>query len=322
MRTKWVLAVLMLSATFAASGRAQQVGDKAQGILAETRKAIGGRKVDAVTSLSVQAATQRNVGSFQMTSDVEMFVELPDKYVKSEVMSGGPMPMTTVTGFNGQTPIKSSGPGGIASGGAMIIRIGPGPAGPSGGDKPTPEQQQQIDDQLLRSARQEISRLMLGWFGSTHPSVDVQYSYAGDAESADGRASMIDVRNADGFRARLFVDQKTHLPLMVTYQGPQPRVITSGGPRPAVDGESRRQMTDEERKKAQADAQKQLEELQKQPPAMVEYALYFDDWREVDGIQFPYSLRRAVGGTTTEEWTVRKVRVNAKIDPKKFQAAQ
>ena len=30
---------------------------------------------------------------------------------------------------------------------------------------------------------------------------------------------MIDVKNADNFAARLFIDQQTHLPLMVTYQG-------------------------------------------------------------------------------------------------------
>ena len=69
-----------------------------------------------------------------------------------------------------------------------------------------------------------------------------------------------------------------------------------------------RQLTEEERKRLAADAQRQMEEMQKQPPAMVEYTLYFDDWREVDGIKFPHSLRRAAAGATTEEWTVNKVR--------------
>ena len=45
---------------------------------------------------------------------------------------------------------------------------------------------------------------------------------------------MIDVKNADGFSARLFIDRETQLPLMVTYQGPQPRVITAGGRRRAT----------------------------------------------------------------------------------------
>ena len=52
------------------------------------------------------------------------------------------------------------------------------------------------------------------------------------------------------------------------------------------------------------------EELRSQPPAMVEFTLFFDDWREVGGIKFPHKIRRASAGTTNEEWTVGKVKVN------------
>jgi len=306
---------------------AQQDDRKALDVIASARTAIGGKKLDAIKSLSVQAGAQRNVGNFRMNSDLELLIDLPDKYMKSESSSGGPMSMTNVSGFNGDRPMKSSAGAGIGPGGAMVIRMGPGagPGGPiSGGEKPTPEQQQQIDRQLVRSARQEISRLMLGWFATTHPAVSAHYTYSGEAESPDGKAHVIDVRNADGFTARLFIDEKTELPLMVTYQGPQPRMITSGGPRLVgnPNGQPARQLTEDERKQAQADAQKQLEELQKQPPATVEFALYFDDWRDVDGIKFPHAFRRAMAGATTEEWTITRVKVNPKIDAKKFESAQ
>jgi hypothetical protein len=51
---------------------------------------------------------------------------------------------------------------------------------------------------------------------------------------------------------------------------------------------------------------------------LVDYALYFEEWRDVDGVKFPFKLRRAMAGTTTEEWTVNKVKVNPKVDPKRF----
>jgi hypothetical protein len=115
---------------------------------------------------------------------------------------------------------------------------------------------------------------------------------------------------------------------MLTYQGPQRQVITAGGPgRTAAGGGhggfaapagAPRPMGDEERKKAQEDAQKQIAELQKQPPVMVDYTLYFDDWQPADGVQFPRRIRRASAGTTIEEWTISKVKINPKIDPKKF----
>ena len=48
---------------------AQQEDKKAAEVLAAARKAIGGKKLDSLKSLSVQAAMQRNVGNFQMNSD-------------------------------------------------------------------------------------------------------------------------------------------------------------------------------------------------------------------------------------------------------------
>ena len=90
--------------------------------------------------------------------------------------------MANTLGFNGDRPLKANGPAGIAPGGGMMIRMGPGgPAGGSG-EKPTPEQQERIDRQMVRSASHDISSLMLGWFGMTHPSLSAQNTYAGDAE--------------------------------------------------------------------------------------------------------------------------------------------
>lgn len=308
---------------------AAQQDTKAADVLAGTRKAIGGKKLDTLTSLSVQAAAQRNVGNFQITSDLELLVDMPDKYVRSETSNSPMVNMASTLGFNGDRAIKASGAMATPGGGMMIRMGGPGPGMPALGgptEKPTPEQQAQLDKQIVRSARQEIGRLMLGWFATAHPSLNVQYTYAGEAESPDGKAFIVDVKNSDGFTARLFIDEKTSLPVMVTYQGPQPRTVTVGAPGPRAGGEGSqtqtqsRQVSADEQKKLAADAQSQLDQIQKQPPALVEYALFFDDWRDEGGIKFPHVLRRAAGGTTTEEWTVSKVRVNPKIDPKKFES--
>jgi hypothetical protein len=180
-----------------------------------------------------------------------------------------------------------------------------------------------MDKVALRTARQDVSRMMLGWFGLAHPALAVTYTYAGEAESPDGKADVIDVKDADGFNARMFIDQQSHLPLMLTYQGPQRRIVTAGGPMVAAAGGGQGQrsgqpMTDEERKKMNENVQKQIEQARSQPPTMVEYRLYFADWTDVDGIKFPMKLQRATAGTTDEEWTITKVKVNPKIDLKRF----
>src|SRR5436305_10288594 len=68
---------------------AQEAG-KAAEILGLARKAIGDRKLDSLQTFSVQSAVQRNINTMQINSDVEILLELPDKYVRIENASGGP----------------------------------------------------------------------------------------------------------------------------------------------------------------------------------------------------------------------------------------
>ncbi len=53
-----------------------------------------------------------------------------------------------------------------------------------------------------------------------------------------------------------------------------------------------------------------------QPP--VEQRLFFADYREVDGLRLPFRIRRAAGAETTEETTFDRFRINARIDPRRF----
>jgi len=318
-QTAVVCALALVSTIGVPSASAQEA--KAAEILAKTRQALGGAKLDALKSLGLEAASQRNMGQMQLAADIEILLEMPDKYVRSE-NSRGAMSMTLNTGFNGDKAILPAGVS-MAGGGAVVIRMGPG--GPIGGDAPklTDEQKAELNKASLRSARVELSRLMLGWFATTHPSLAAQYTYAGEAESPDGKAHVIDVKDADGFEARLFIDQNNYLPLMVTYKGRQPRIVTAGGPmtgraQAAGAGQTQtRQLTDEERRKLAHDAEAQVTRSMSDQP-MVEFSMFFDDWREVDGITFPHLMRRGSGGETNEEWTISKVKVNPKIDAKKF----
>jgi hypothetical protein len=311
---------------------AQEAG-KAAEILAAARKAIGDRKLDALKTFSVQSALQRNVQTMQLNSDVEILLDLPDKYLRSEASVGGPGMVIGgggVSGFNGDRPLQKMNSGGMPGGGGMVIRMGGTTGFSSGnGEKQTPEQLEEMSKAMVKSSQTEASRLMLGWFAMAHPSINAQYTYAGEAESPDGKAYVIDVKSADSFAARLFIDEQTHLPLMVTYKAAQPRMMTqsvNGGGRqvtPMGGGGGHTVtmtagMSDDEKKKAQAEMEKQIQEIQRQPPVMVDYTVFFDEWRDADGVKFPFKMRRAMGSETTEEWTVSKIKVNPKIDAKRF----
>jgi hypothetical protein len=110
-------------------------------------------------------------------------------------------------------------------------------------------------------------------FAASFPGYPLTFTYVGTAEAPQGKADVLEARGAPNFAARLFIDQSTHLPIMLSWQG---------GP----------------------------------PP---ENRLYFADYRDVDGMKWPFRLRRALGADTIEETTLDRYRVNPRIDPKKFQ---
>ena len=61
-------------------------------------------------------------------------------------------------------------------------------------------------------------RTALAMFPGTAATSGLTFTYVGKAESPDGEADVLDAKGEGNFAARLFVDAKTHLPVMLTYQ--------------------------------------------------------------------------------------------------------
>jgi hypothetical protein len=179
---------------------------------------------------------------------------------------------------------------------------------------------------------------MLGLIGGTQPGFSTIYTYAGQAESPDGSAHMIDVSGPEDFKARLFVDTVTHQPLMLTYMEPEARPIrmmtrgpgAGGGSGSTVvtphgsattspgnasgSGSALSQLTPEQR----AELEKQMKEAEATPPKLVEQRLYFADYREVDGLMLPHRITRGTPEKPTEEWEIKSYKVNPTIKPDRF----
>jgi hypothetical protein len=152
---------------------------------------------------------------------------------------------------------------------------------------------------------------MLGLFAASFPSHPLTFAYVGQAEAPQGRADVIDVKGPGNFAARLFVDSKTHLPIMLSWQAQQPpaRGRGPGGPGGARPGVPPPATAAPPTAAAPAAA----------PPAPVETRLYFAEYRSFDGLQLPTRVRRAVAGDTTEETTFDRFRINARVDSRRFE---
>src|SRR5208283_1637022 len=74
-----------------------------------------------------------------------------------------------------------------------------------------------VGDQKAREVRLKSVRLLLALALYVDPAFPLRFTRAGVAEAPDGRADVLDVTGADGFNERLFLDEKSHFPLMLAY---------------------------------------------------------------------------------------------------------
>jgi hypothetical protein len=297
-------------------------------VLTGLRAALGADKPSAAKTVSIEGRmTRSGPNNMSSASDFEMAIELPDKFMKREVFANlGGVALTRRSGFNGALLIdETDAPPGMShgGGGVRITQMGPG-TGMIGGQA-TPEQvaaQRKISQQ---SNRREFARLALGMFGDTTAAFPVEFAYIGQAEAADGKAEVLDVRGPDGFVAKFFVDAKTHLPLMLSWMDKEPLRMMMGPGGGSAGGGNVQTITRSGASGSSVDMQElqqQMAERMKEAEAKrrtVEYRVFYADYKTVNGVQLPTRLQRMVDGEATEELVLEKIKVNQKLDPKKFE---
>ena len=308
-------------------------------ILAEARQALGGeKKLTAVKSFTATGRTRQVRGDNLVPIEFEISVELPDKYLRKDeipAQESGP----TASGFNGDELLQDPPPPAPAP-------AAPGRAGGPAGQPPAANPADAARKARATSLKQDFARLTLGMFGTSFPGYPLTFSYVGEAEAPQGKADVLDAKGPNNFTIRLFISKDTHLPIMVSWQaaaagrgrppagdrgaapppgerGTPPPPGERGAPPPA--GERGTPPPTGERGATPSPADRGAPPLPGErgarpaPTPTVENRLYFADYRDVDGMQFPFRLRRAVGADTIEETTFDRYKVNAKIDPRKFE---
>lgn len=317
-------------------------GGDASKVLADVREALGGdKKLAAVTSLTVTGRSTRVTGETSSPpTDFEMAMVLPDKYMKKDVVAVlGPTALSRTSGFNGSELIEAM-DAPPSMGGGMIVRMG-GPGGGPMGTQPSPEQQAEMRKNSLLANRQEFARLTLGMFATSFKGYPLTFALAGQAESPDGKADVIDVKGEGDFAAKLFVDTKTHLPLMLTWMAKEPlrmnvgpggvtassggngRVMAGGGTIQTFQsgGGGGGNITPEQRDQLMKDLDQRMKEAEAQRRT-VEYRIYYADYQDVGGVKMPSHIQRSIDGQPADELALEKIKVNPKIDPKKFETVK
>ncbi len=315
-------------------------------VMADVRAALGGAKSAEVKTLSAVGRTARTrPDGTASAQEVELSMQLPDKYMKRDVlMAMGTTSIYRNSGFNGDGLINlTDTPPSLSSGGGVrMVMMGPGSA--PAGAKLTPEETAELDRRALLSNKQDFARLTLGMFAQSFPVYPLAFTSGGVAESADGNADVVIVKGDGEFDVKLFIDQKTHLPLMLSWMAKEPLQMTMGGNRgggaPGATtsfgsgggggvqviqggggGGARgggQPMSPEQMAQMQKEMADRMAEAEK-TRKVVEYRMFYADYKTYDGVKLPTRIQRMIDGKPTEELTFDKIKLNGKIDAKTFE---
>ena len=258
---------------------------KTAALLKQARAALGGEsKLAKVQGLSATGTLARELGDRQLTGELTIDLQLPDKMVRTDSMSPmGDATIVILNGINGDALLRNSKT--LNAGPGMMIRM---PSPPTAGSD--------AEAQALRAARAELARFTVAFLLTSPASMPVEFTDAGEAESPDGKADVVNVKGPGSFAARLFFDKASHRPLMLSYQGVAPRMVVQtmrGGPPPDA-----------------AAPPHGAEGAAAPAPQAVDIQMFLDDYRAEDGVLLPHKVSRSVDGKTTEEWTFKTIKIN------------
>ena len=271
---------------------AAQDAAKGMALLAEARKAIGGDdRLRSVKTLDVRGDFKRIAGQTNIEGELQVRIELPDKLRRDEDLSppgGGPAIVRTEV-LNGTTVWDEN------SGSGAFVRLGRGGDGRGGGGGGGGGRAANLDparlEEAQRRARQtELARFLLAWLLVA----DGPVTWVATAEAPEGKADVLEIARSSGPAVRVFLDQASHLPLMLTWEGPAPQMMIAGrrGGRGGRGG----------------DATAPAPPRQGGPPATLQVTL--GEYKTVNGIKLPHLMTRGVNDMTIEEWTIDSYRIN------------
>lgn len=291
---------LMLSA-FLISATTVYADQRAEAILKEVRAAIGGEElIQKIQSLAINAKYTRVLGDRQLSGEREISIGLPNQFLVEDAftMGGLSTSMISTRGMNGESAWSSSSGGG----GNMVIRMG----GP-GGAQASPEQMEAMFRQQYAA---EMARYLLATLAATP--IAGEFKYVGDSDVDGAPADVLEVSGPNKVAIRIFVDKNTHLPLLLSYRGPKPRIVTmnrtGGAPR-----------TDEEIRKVREEAEKKANAENPAVPEQVDFFIRIENHKKVNGLVLPHKLTFLTDTEVSEEVEISKYQLNPQFKADKFQ---
>src|SRR5579871_2210956 len=211
----------LLTLTDARQAPAASGSQQAKDLLAAARVAMGGEAAfAALKSLeifgnvvqTVQAGRAINVdgqivsaivgGRSNLSLDIK--VALPDKYVRINRFApdeGSSKYIDEFRGFNGSDLIRDTS---AQFGGVTDSKVMPNPKLDS------------TKRQYLLDAKHAFAEILLPMLANAYDGYPLDFSVGGEEQLPSGKATIVNAEGADGLHLKLYLDNATHLPMLVT----------------------------------------------------------------------------------------------------------
>ncbi len=271
-------------------------------------------------------------GGGDTLSEITLEILLPDKFLQTSVRSMGPASSTSLFAINGtqiwndskqSNPVSmggGGGDGGFGGGGDGGGGGAPPPPPPGGGDTGRggqdgaggPGGNQRMMGMPGQAQAPDFGRLMFALLLTTPATLPLEFTYAGEAKTADGKtADVLDATGPNNFTTRLFFDPQTHQLLMMSYKSrPMGRGPQGPGQGGGQGGQGNRP-PDGNQGRGLGNAPE------------TETRWYLTEYRNESGLNLPHRIVKSTIGENGPqpfgEVEIKKVKINPSLKPEKFE---
>ena len=339
---KFILTILSVSVFFIGLGSlADKAGagfksdERALEIIARARQAIGGETAiknvrsmtiagNAAQTFTIDGATRTEQGT------LEINLQLPNQF--SRMLRIGKEP----DGANGEKIVREAHVLMIEKGDktvlnseaaegkrkVFIMKKGDGDVSLKEGELPN-GRKVLVDHELKvdasRFRQNELFRTTFALLLSAPEGVDAIYKYAG-FETIDGRnCDVISVEDRSS-AFKLFIDQSSHLPVMMSYRGAAPMLFRFHKNEMQDGGDARNVIINQDGTQSELDNKnvKVFARKLSSPEAVGEYQVRFSDFRSANGVQLPYRWTQTLNGQPDQTVDVVSYEINPADIANKF----
>ncbi len=306
-----VIAVILLGVLASSSAQIQvaehNAKAQAQALLLQARRAIGNTNIH---SLSVKGKVRRIIKYVEvasltkvvekektLTSKVEFDFSFPDKFRLKQRISP----------LNGFSYDFYS----IANGKESWVY--PQPAAPSLRGNRNIVSVEDAEKSLLQQeqmARSNLGRFTLIWLLQSLPAWPFEFSYLGKASAENAFNDVMVVRDTEGVKTILLLDQQTHLPTLLNETIIAPQIIPVIPTGFGFDRRFNRALIMRVREERQA---------RLKPPQPISIQMRLSDRRIVAGLNLPHRITTLHNGVLVEEVEFEEFEINRPINPNKFE---